>query len=132
MTVQTGAFAMASPAAERAAFGWAGWWAYETATAGTVAPTKAAPGAGKQYVIYKIIISASGTIAAAVEATLAFGATTVLPIEIPASATAPIVVDFGLRGLPVPANTAFTLTVTTLGTGIVCTAWVCGDTISAP
>lgn len=91
-----------------------------TATAGVCTATRAAPGVGNFLAVTGITISSSGTIAAAVAATLKDGTTVIDRWELPASAIAPISINYN-RPLVCSDNAAAVLSVPSLGGGITCT-----------
>lgn len=85
--------------------------------------------AGQHNVVTMAIISAKGTIAAAVRATLAFtrnGTAVTIGLGIPAANISPIVLNFGTHGIVGDKGTAITLTVPALGAAIDGEAILCG------
>lgn len=76
----------------------------------------------KHNVATMAILSASGVVAAVVRATLAFtknGVAKTIGIEIPATAMAPIILDFGTHGIVSDKNTTIVLTLPALGAAII-------------
>lgn len=86
--------------------------------------TSAGPGVGTVTVtgkaalcifIHGITISASAAPATAVQVTLKDGTTTILPLEIPAAAFAPIVIAFGNNPIQISQGSDAVLTIPSLG-----------------
>jgi hypothetical protein len=92
-----------------------------TQTNATATAQQAAPGSGKALLVTGFLVTASAAPAAAVQATLVYGTTTIT-IDIPATAFSPMRVDFGTHPLHTGENNSATLTVPALGTGVKCDA----------
>lgn len=97
--------------------------AIATQTAATATATLAAPGAAKRYLITGYEISASAAPTAAGTYNVKNGTTNIVTLNIPTAAFAPIVVTLK-RPFEVDVNTACSVTVGSLGTGIVCTVGI--------
>lgn len=112
-----------------AAMGSATWFVVGTATGGTASATKAASAKNRHY-LTGLSISMSAAPAAAVTATLSDGATVIDQFEIPATAQAPMVVNFP-RAYQCSPNAAVTLSVPSLGGGVKCSVAIRGFTLAA-
>lgn len=88
---------------------------YTTSTANAIGTVTITGKAGFSIYILGITISASAAPAAAVTALLKDGTTTILPLEIPASAFAPIVIGFGTSPIRISAGANAVLTIPALG-----------------
>lgn len=119
-----------SPAAERALFGPPSWAEMDTETNATVTATKAGV-ASKQHLMFKVVYSFSGAPATALELDIKDGASVIARFQIPASLTAPVPLDFGMRPMRATAGNDLVATIGAAGSGIVCTVWFEGDTIAA-
>jgi hypothetical protein len=116
--------------AEACLFGPLGWPSViASATAGVATATKAAA-AGFQHILSGVSISASGAVAVAVTVTLKDGTTVIDQWELPASAFAPIVIEYK-RPFVITAGNLVELSIPSLGAAIKGTAVIRGLTVSA-
>lgn len=97
-----------------------------TATNGTATATVAAA-AEKRTAVHGLLITASAAPAAAVDATLTIGATTVT-IHIPAGAFPPVLLNFN-RSLLSGVNESVALSVPALGAGVKCSVTIFGTRV---
>lgn len=93
-----------------------------TANTSTVV-TVAAPSANTALLITKILITADGTPAASVRATVAHGSTTMFTLLVPTD-TFGVEIDFGTHPVALPAGESVVVTVPALGSGVSCDASV--------
>ena len=122
--------AAVSQTAEMALFGPCTWSAFDTQTAATTTATHTGI-ANKQHLLYKAVVSFSAAPAGALIFLIKDGSTTMFRAEIPASATAPVAFDFGLRPLTAAIGADLVGTVASAGGSTVQTVWLCGVTIRA-
>jgi hypothetical protein len=102
------------------------WAVTATATNLAAVATKSAIAKQRHY-ISGVAFSASGTVAAAVAVLVQDGSTTLVTVEVPATALAPVVMTFP-KPLECSVNSAAQLTVPALGSGIVGAANIWGYT----
>jgi hypothetical protein len=103
------------------------WTATDRDTNAQSVATKAAV-PGMRHFVTHITVSGSGAPAAAVQVTLASGATTLDTFELPAAAFAPVTINYH-RPLRGGINEAITLTCPALGAAIVSNVVVHGITV---
>lgn len=119
-----------SAALEKIAFALPDWSAVGTTTAATCTATATAPGEAFQRVADKAVVSFSAAPAGVLAFTLSDDTTVIFRCEIPAAATAPIVIP--LRGLRAARNKALTASVGSAGGSTVQSITLTGWTIKAP
>lgn len=132
MAAQDLALATAAPVAESALYGPNTWVAYHSAT-NTALSCNHAARAGYQHFVRMIVVTADAATAAVNALTLSDGAQTIFEANLPTSIqTSPVVINFGLAGLPGVAGDAVTLAMTSTGNAANATIWMCGYTQKAP
>ena len=122
--------AAVSQTAEMALFGPCTWSAFDTQTAATTTAVHTGV-ANKQHELYKVVVSFSAAPAGPLILLIKDGTTTIGRAEIPASATSPVALDFGLRPLTAAIGADLSATVASAGGSTVQTVWMMGTSIRA-